>query len=314
MANFRPVSLLPLTSKIIEKVIHNRISNHLEIQNLLDENQGGFIKNHSTINTITKLTGDIFYGINYRNMTVACFIDMAKAFDTVNHRILCQKLEKLGVKGNLVKLIRNYLSHRKQCTMANGITSPYHDIVCGVPQGSILGPLLFIIYMNDLQNICKYCKYLLYADDTVIFNTKDIAQSTIELQLDLNRFKNWCDRNQLTMNVKKPKYMVFGLRSQTKHITHHELYIQECKLQRVSTYKYLGIILDLNLTFTSHLQQTLNIISHKCLLLSKLRKYIDTFTAVTLYKSMILPIMEYGSVIYGGARGKPIQKLHNIEF
>ena len=246
-------------------------------------------------------------------MTVACFIDMAKAFDTVNHKILCKKLFHLGIKGEIGKLIVNYLNDRKQCTLSNGIISPYHDIVCGVPQGSILGPLLFIVYMNDLQNVCDNSKYLLYADDTVIFNTKEIDQATTEVKSDLSKFKLLCDRNQLTMNVKKTKYVVFGLRSQTKKFTHQELFIQNQKIQRVATYKYLGITLDMNLTFTNHLQIIQNIVSHKCMLLSKLRKYIDTHTAIILYKSMILPIMEYGDVIYGGAKGKHINRLQKIQ-
>ena len=111
---------------------------------------------------------------------------MAKAFDTVNHNILCKKLSKLGIGGDLGKLLVNYLTNRTQCTSANGITSPYHDIICGVPQGSILGPLLFIMYMNDIESVCKKCKYLLYADDTVIYNTNDIETGTIEIKADLN--------------------------------------------------------------------------------------------------------------------------------
>ena len=134
-----------------------------------------------------------------------------------------------------------------------------------------------------------------------------------EVQNDLNRFKKWCDQNQLTMNVQKTKYVIFGLRSQTKKLYNHELYIMEHQLQRVATYKYLGMILDMNLTFNNHLQQTYNVVSHKCLLLSKLRKYIDTYTAVILYKSMILPVIEYGDIIYGGAKGKPISRLHNVQ-
>ena len=167
--------------------------------------------------------------------------------------------------------------------------------------------------MNDMQNVCEKSKYLLYADDTVIFNTKDINQATAEVQSDLGRFKSWCDENQLTMNVKKNKYVIFGLRSQTKKLSHHELYIRDQKLQRVATYKYLGMILDMNLTFSNHLQQIQNVISQKCLLLSKIRKYINIHTSIILYKSMISPIMEYGDVIYGGAKGKQIQQLQKIQ-
>ena len=149
--NFRPVSLLPLPSKIIEKIVHQRISNFIETNNYLDDKQGGFRKNHSTINTIANLSNDIFNGINNREMTLSCFIDMAKAFDTVNHQILLQKLSKLGIGNTLFNWVKNYLSDRKQCTTANSITSQFLDISRGVPQGSILGPLFFIIYVNDIK-------------------------------------------------------------------------------------------------------------------------------------------------------------------
>ena len=201
VGNYRPVSLLPLPSKIIEKNVHNRLSSHLEDNDLLDINQGGFRKNHSTIHTVTKLTNDIFNGINTREVTLACFIDMAKAFDTVNHEILIQKLSKLGIKQVLLNWIKNYLTNRNQCTFANGITSSFSDIVCGVPQGSILGPLIFIIYVNHISNILENCKHLLYADDTVIYKTGDLNQNTVLLEQDLYKFKIWCDRNQLTMNI-----------------------------------------------------------------------------------------------------------------
>ena len=215
VGNHRPVSLLPLPSKIIEKIVHNRLSSHLETRNLLDECQGGFRKNHSTIDTTSKLTVDIYLGINNREVTLACFIDMAKAFDTVNHKILVNKLLKLGIGKNVLKWITNYLTNRNQCTTANGITSTYTDISCGVPQGSILGPLFFIIYVNDIVNILNHCKHLLYADDTVLYISGELTHTTALLQQDLNRFKIWCDRNQLTMNIKKTKYVTFGLKSQT---------------------------------------------------------------------------------------------------
>ena len=145
----------------------------------MDENQGGFRKNYSTIGTIAILTGDIFEGINNRDLTIACFIDKAKAFDTVNHEILCKKLGKLGIKGGIGNWLKYYSISRKQHTLANGITSSFHNITCG----SILGPLLFIIYMNDMKSLCTNSQYLWYADDTVIYNTKELNIGTIELQI-----------------------------------------------------------------------------------------------------------------------------------
>ena len=172
---------------------------------------------------------------------------MAKAFDTVNHKILCKKLEKLGITGNILKWIRNYLSQRKQCTYTNGTVSSYLDITCGVPQGSILGPLFFIVYMNDIRSALKHCNYLLHADDTVLYLTGDLTICTDNLCDDLSGFKGWCDRNQLTINIKKTKYVIFGLKSKTRKINNHILSINNNRLEKVNSYKYLGLTLDMNI-------------------------------------------------------------------
>ena len=313
VGNFRPVSLLPLPSKIIEKIAHNRISSFLETGNYLDNMQGGFRKNQSTINTTAKLTDDIFKGINDRNMTLSCFIDMAKAFDTVNHDILLQKLSKIGIGNFLLKWIKSYLFQRKQCTTANNVTSPYSEILCGVPQGSILGPLFFIVYVNDIEDCLENCKHLLYADDTVIYITGELNVTTNLLQLDLNCFKNWCDKNQLTMNIKKTKYVTFGLKSQTRSVNNHDLFIQQTKIDRVNSYKYLGITLDMNLNYNIHLENCLKLVSHKAFVLNKIRRYINKNTAITIYKTMILPIIEYGDVIYDGANQKLLNDLQTAQ-
>ena len=118
-------------------------------------------------------------------------------------------------------------------------------ITCGVPQGSILGPLFFIVYVNDIETSLQNCKYLLYADDTVLYVTGELHRSTIEMQSDLSRFKSWCDRNQLTMNIKKTKYVIFGLKSKTRKIGNHSLFINNNKLERVISYKYLGLTLEM---------------------------------------------------------------------
>ena len=234
---------------------------------------------------------------------------MAKAFDTVNHNILITKLSNLGIGNSLLNWIKNYLDNRKQCTTANHITSSYKDIICGVPQGSILGPLFFIVYVNDIKQSLSNCAHLLYADDTVIYITGEIDVITNILQNDLNSFKGWCDRNKLTMNIKKTKYVTFGLKSQTRRIQNHDLFIQDTKIERVNSYKYLGVILDINLSFNNHLENCLKLVSHKAYLLSKIRKYINVTTAVTIYKTMILPIVEYGDVLYAGSNKKLLHDL-----
>ena len=144
--------------------------------------------------------------------------------------------------------------------------------------------------------------------------TGDIDIITDTLQSDLGNFKNWCNKNQLTMNIKKTKYyVVYGLKSQTRKLKDHQLFIQDDKLERVSSYKYLGITLDMNLNFNKHLENCIKLISHKAYLLSKIRQYINESTAVTIYKTMVLPIIEYGNILYEGANQKALSDLQTAQ-
>ena len=313
VTNLRPISLLPLPSKIIEKIIHNRMIHHLEINGYLDANQGGFRKDNSTINTTVKFTNDIFNAINSRQVTLSTFIDMAKAFDTVNHEILVKKLIKLGFTGTLLALLRNYLANRQQCTIANGITSKSKKITCGIPQGSTVGPLLFILYMNDISSILTYCKYQLYADDTVLYMSGQVANITDLVNDDLAKFKYWCLQNKLTINVKKTKCVYFGLKSQVKNIDNHRICIDNMLIDRVNSYKYLGVTLDATLNYNAHLSNCLSLASHKIFLLSKIRKYITFEAANRIYKTMILPIVEYGDILYDGSSQKLLGKLQTLQ-
>ena len=171
--NYRPISLLPLPGKIAEKIVHNRLITYFETNELLNKKQGGFRKNNSTINSVSEFSHEIFTAINNRDISLATFIDFSKAFDTVNHKILIKKIKNYGIKNNNLLWLENYLFNRKQSTIVNGKTSDYLQITCGVPQGSILGPLLFLIYINDMSNIISFTSMYQYADDTVLLATGD---------------------------------------------------------------------------------------------------------------------------------------------
>ena len=191
VSNLRPISLLPLPGKIAERLMHTHISNYVKQQGLLNTKQGGFRKGRSTISTVASLTDDILEGLNDRKFTKASFIDLKKAFDTINHKILLQKLP-----------------HLPQCTV-NGVTSKVRPIVCGVPQGSILGPLLFLMFINDVDTNVVHSKVLLYADDTVIYAChKDESVAHLWMSEDLNVLCKWCQSHQLTINQKKTKIML----------------------------------------------------------------------------------------------------------
>ena len=202
VSNYRPVSLLPLPGKLIERVAHAKMSAFLEQHGLLSEKQGGFRKGFSTMTSVAELTDCLFSNINKGLTSLAAFVDLRKAFDTVNHDILLRKLTYYGfLEGNL-RWCSNYLKNRSQRTLANGMLSAPELVTCGVPQGSVLGPLFFILYVNDVQDAVKGAKLQLYADDTVI-HVADANPMSAEqkLQLSLDQFSKWCKGNKLTLNA-----------------------------------------------------------------------------------------------------------------
>ena len=310
VSNYRPVSLLPIPGKILEKLIHNHMMEYFENNKILSEYQFGFRKNHSTIDSIATLTDNILKSVNEGKVTLAAFIDFKKAFDTVNHNILLEKLYYLGIKGSLLTWIKNYLTNRVQRTICNGKLSGLNDIICGVPQGSILGPLFFLVYVNDLKNVLRNNNYQLYADDTVIYcSSTSFDRANIALQDILNKFGVWCSENALTVNVKKTKVMAFGSKNNIKKDKGKNLMLNDEKISFVPTFKFLGVYLDQTLNFRHHMDMLVNNINFKLYLLSKIRKYLNNKSALTIYKSMILPYFDYADVVYMYSNNPDLAKL-----
>ena len=304
--NYRPISLLPLPSKLLEKIVHRNISEYLDTHNILTDIQGGYRKNHSTVQTIGTLTDDILRERNVGRNTLAVFIDLKKAFDTVDHSILLRKCDRYGIVGKAGIWLKNYLTGRKQSTLANGIKSTKADITCGVPQGSILGPLLFLLYVNDIEHICKHSKVLLYADDTVLYisgnNQKEVNKN---MQEDLALYYGWCKANRLTINSKKTKFMCFSGKA----------YWNNCKLQinneniyEVDQYKYLGVTLDTALSYDKFVTGQLKTAAYRTYQMARLNAFIDVPTAILLYKTYILPILEYGDILFAGVKKDLLKK------
>ena len=297
----RPVSLLPLPGKMLEKVVHNRISKFWEDNNFLSHNQGGFRKGFSTTSTIADLTDELFDQINRGGTTLAAFIDLRKAFDTVNMSILVKKLEKAGIRNDILRWFENYLSNRSQSTIANEVTSGLLPVTCGVPQGSVLGPLFFLVYVNDIQEALDVCGLKLYADDTVIYRSGvDSREASIKLQRSINLFTEWCTANALTVNIKKTKIMAFGSRNKVKKAKDVVISMGNQKLKQVPSYKYLGMLLDSTLNFNQHISYVIRTVLHKLILLSKLKRYLNDNT-------------DYADVIFDKALNKDIKKLQTLQ-
>lgn len=314
VSNYRPISLLPLPGKLLEKIVHSRIITFLDRHKLLNDNQGGFRPGFSTQDTISAFTDDLFLALNDKETTVACFIDLKKAFDTVNHKILLKKLKSIGLTGTNYKWLASYLHDRKQKTLIGNIKSTSKLISYGVPQGSTLGPLLFLIYINDAMDLNIKSNMKLYADDTVIYTrAKSLHVATNILQQDLNHFAKWCNSNKLTINAKKTKAVIFSSKYSNHQLEQTELTINDTTLHYVDHYKYLGFILDKNLDFKKHINESNKIIAYKIYQLLKIRRFINYSAAVKIYKAMILPYFDYCDFVLISSNQKALTKLQRLQ-
>ena len=222
--NFRPISLLSIFDKIIEKLMHKRLYHFLEVHKILYENQFGFRKNNSTAHSLMDITEKIKESIDSGKFGCGVFIDLKKAFDTVNHEILITKLEHYGIRGSILKWFESYLTNRKQYVFYNGVSSDIASITCGVPQGSVLGPLLFLLYINDLPNISNKLLFFLFADDTNIYyestNLQDLEKT---MNKELKLLSLWVNLNRLALNVGKTNFVIF--RSPQRSLNHNVVFI-----------------------------------------------------------------------------------------
>ena len=299
--NYRPISVLPICAKIYEKVIYNTLYNYFEANNILNENQSGFRAKDSCVNQLTSITHNIYQSFDSSpSLEVrGVFLDISKAFDRVWHDGVLFKLRSNRVEGNLYKLIKSFLSDRYQRVVLNGQYSEWAKIKAGVPQGSILGPLLFLIYINDLPNNLQ-SDAKLFADDTSIFSVvSDKHTSATILNDDLAYIQQWAYQWKMSFNPdesKQAKEVVFS-RKLNKPI-HPDISFNEVNVQKTEAQKHLGLVLDEKLNFNQHINNMINKATKGISILRKLRFYIPRSSLLTLYKSFIRSSLDYADVIY----------------
>ena len=299
--NYRPISILPIFSKILERAIHTQLSSYLENNYLLCNQQFGYRSKKSTKLASTLLCDNIRKSIDMGELVGAVFIDLTKAFDTVGHDVLLSKLHEYGIGGIEHEWMKSYLFNRQQFVFQDGVSSPLQPLLSGVPQGSILGPLLFLVFLNDFPECLQNSRTIMYADDTVIF-VADKNKERMEQLLndDLERIANYFNDNELIINLKKGKTeaMMFGtgkrLAGTDKHL---EVSFRGQPINNVKEYKYLGNIVDQLLNFNTNFEKVYKKASGRLKLLKRLRSYITADAAHRIVTMMIHPILTYRSTV-----------------
>ena len=314
-SNYRPISILPVLSKPLEKHINAHILRHLNANSLLHPNQSGFRANHSCHTALISLVDKWLTNINRNVLSGIIFVDFAKAFDVIHHKLLIRKMIEYNFNQNTLKLITSFLSTRNQCVHINRTTSSLQPIKYGVPQGSVLGPLLFSIYINDLPLALKtLCE--LFADDTTIHdshtNMQDLACS---LQNDIHRLMEWTKLNHMVIHPKKTKCMLVTTRQKRQNMSmpFPSIYIDNTPIEEVSYHKVLGVIVDNNLSWQEHVNFISKRTAKKLYQLSKIKHLLSQEGRILFFNGHLQPGLDYCSTLWDSASEntlKPLVRLH----
>lgn len=301
LTNYRPIAMISIFSKILERIIYNNLYQYFENNRILANEQKGFRKGRSIEEGIFEFLDKIYVRVDNRKPVYALYLDMSKAFDCVNHDLLLNKLERYGIRGNALQFINSYLSGRTQITKINKIctktrvenwySSDSRLVTCGVPQGSILGPLLFIIYINDLPNNI-HNEMILFADDiTIVYYNKD------DIKISIDNIVDWLQNNNLNVNIEKTKLMTFQQREYLNITT--DIQFNNVQIEDINSTKFLGIHIDRNLKWQSHTEVVCKRICTYSYVLFRLSKILDRGSVLVAYHGCVASILRYGLIFWG---------------
>jgi hypothetical protein len=313
--NYRPISVLGHIAKVVEKEIQCQLMAFLIEHQFISLDQFAYRKYHSTTSCLHSTIDDWLQNMDDKLCTGVCFLDISKCFDSIDHELLLKKLSKYGVRNLELLWFNDYLSNRSQCVSYNNKLSELVDINIGVPQGSTLGPLLFVLFVNDLPMFIKNGRCTMYADDTIIHVSKlDSEEVNQELNDVLVNVENWYKANRLVLNVTKSNAMLINYNTAgNESADDFSVYLNESKLDNVQCTKYLGVMVDNQLKFDKHVSELVKRITAKLSWLCRLRRILPKHMLVLTYKSYIQPIFDYACTVWGcsNININAIQRLQN---
>ena len=310
MTNYRPVSMLSPFAKIFERLINNRLTSYLSQFNIINQEQFGFQKEHSTSLLIADVISQIKILKEKKHHNCVILLDLKKAFDTVDHKTLFTKLQNYGIRGNALDLFQDYLSNRQQYVTLHNVASSAKTIKCGVPQGSVLGPTLFTIYIDDIVHASGFTTRL-FADDTALI-LSDSNLTTLEgkVKAELIKITHWLTTNKLTLNYSKTTYiLVKNTKNKDDVETSFSLSVNNNIIKKANAAKYLGIIIEPNLKRNLQIQSLCIKLSKAAGIISKLRHYVDMSTLRLIYFSLVHLHVLYGILSWGSEFSTNLQTI-----
>ena len=295
--NYRPISMLPTFSKLFEKLIQKNLLTYLNENNILNPSQYGFRSGHSTLHALITASENVYRALDQKHCTLGIFLDFSKAFDTVNHDILLSKLKHYGINDTMHKLFSSYLSNRFQYVSYGNTNSTLLPVITGVPQGSVLGPLLFIIFINDLSNISDAAKFILFADDANMFLSHYDRKIMYKQANDiLFKIYEYCVSNRIILNLDKCCYIEFGNYNRNDEL---HIGILNKKLENVKHCKFLGVHINEHMNWKDHMVYVKSQLSKATGTINTIKDYVPEKILRSLYFSLIQPYLIYCLPIWG---------------
>lgn len=311
--NYRPISILSSCAKIIEKIMYLHLNRYLEDNNIIMPEQHGYRRNHSTQSAVIILTDEIKKSIDQSEKVGAVFVDFQQAFDRVDHQALLLKLFNFGIRGPVLKWFQSYFTSRKIKVTKDGNLSETFNLISGCPQGSALSSVIFSLYLCDIPNELTNSKFIYYADDLALFTSaSDTTEIKSKLQQDLNNLNNWCTKNNMKINVSKTKYMLFTSVRKKNEPNEFILEIDKQIVERVKSFKYLGVTLDETLNYEEHYNYVCKSMSARLYMLKRYKNYFTARWRHIFCTSLILSVLDYCLPVWGNVSQTKLERINKI--